>query len=88
MTRSVSELHGYFKQAREAWDAVPAQKQDRAGASFGRCELFGRRLIRAPARSLTEVLLKIEVAEWLGDEPAAALAVIREDIFRLQGNKV
>jgi hypothetical protein len=83
--QSVSELHGYFERAHEALEALPGGFDIKArGVQHCKCELFANRVIRAPAVTVGEILLKLEAAEWLGQDPLQTLAVIRDDLFRIK----
>jgi hypothetical protein len=67
--QSVAELHGYFNLARS----------DRSKG-----ELFAMRVMRAEASGADEILLKLEAAEWLGQDPLQILSIIRDDLIRLK----
>ena len=84
--QSVAELHGYFKQARNALTPLPAGGWAR-DQQHSKCALFANRLIRAPATSIDDILLKLEAVEWLGSDPLETVAAIRGDLFRLRNAK-
>jgi hypothetical protein len=86
--QSVAELHGYFERAHQAIEALPGGFDVKAREQLHqKCTLFATRLIRAPAATVDDILLKIEAAEWLGEQPGQTLAVIRDDLFRLKTSK-
>jgi hypothetical protein len=83
--QSVAELHGYFEQAHQALETLPGGFDVKAlDQLHGKCALFATRLIRAPAATVDDILLKIEAAEWLGQEPLQTMMIIRDDLFRLK----
>jgi hypothetical protein len=82
---SIAELHGYFDQARRAFDVAPVgYAREPRQQLHGRCALFANRLRRAPAGKVAEILLKLEAADWLEVDPKEALVLIRADLQRVK----
>lgn len=78
---SAGELHFYFTETRKLLETVEDGSERIRVRS--KCAVFAQRLLRERARSVAEILFKLEAADWLETEPGAALALIREDLARV-----
>jgi hypothetical protein len=83
--QSVSELYSYFETAHRALGAVSGGfDADARRQHFSKCRLYAGRVARAQANSTSEILMKIEAAEWLEMPPGELLASIRDDLYRIK----
>jgi hypothetical protein len=80
--QSVSELYASFARSRELMSRAKPDAQ-----AHSTCALFANRLLRAPPADVGDVLLKVEAAEWLGQDPRQTLTILRGDLFVLWGGQ-